>query len=93
MGIYRCRKLGDKPSNVYMYDNAYYDKGRSSGVCIALAATIVYTLDIIVWVGYDRACLLLTEYEHEYDVEVVWRIGHRGWTMLQAGLDRLELVP
>ena len=58
MGIYRCRKLGDKPSNVYMYDNAYYDKGRSSGVCIALAATIVYTLDVIVWVGYDRACLL-----------------------------------
>ena len=34
----------------HMYDNAYYDKGRSSGVCIALAATIVYTLDIIVWV-------------------------------------------
>ena len=54
-----------------MYGNAYYDKGRSSGVCVALAATIVYTLDIIVWVGYDRACLLLTEYEHEYDVEVV----------------------
>ena len=56
-----------------MYDNAYYDKGRSSGVCIALAATIVYTLDIIVWVGYDRACLLLAEYEYEYeyDVEVV----------------------
>ena len=25
-----------------MYDNAYYDKGRSSGVCIALAATFVY---------------------------------------------------
>ena len=41
-----------------MYGNAYYDKGRSSGVCIALAATIVYTLDIIVWVGCDRACLL-----------------------------------
>ena len=25
-----------------MYDNVYYDKGRSSGGCIALAATIVY---------------------------------------------------
>ena len=32
----------DKPSNVYIYDNAYYDKRGSSGVCIALAATIVY---------------------------------------------------
>ena len=42
MGIYKCRKLGDKPSNVYIYDNVYYDKGRSSGGCIALAATIVY---------------------------------------------------
>ena len=40
--------VGDKPSDVYIYDNAYYDKGRSSRVCIALAATIVYTLDIIV---------------------------------------------
>ena len=37
--------VGDKPSNVYMYDNVYYDKGRSSGGCIALAATIGYTLD------------------------------------------------
>ena len=56
-----------------MYDNVYYDKGRSSGGCVALAATIVYTLDIIVVVGYDRACLLLAEYEYEYeyDVEVV----------------------
>ena len=33
--------VGDKPSNVYMYDNAYYNKRGSSGVCIALAATIV----------------------------------------------------
>ena len=32
----------DKPSNVYIYDNAYYDKRGSSGVCIALAATIAY---------------------------------------------------
>ena len=40
--------VGDKPSNVYIYDNAYYNKRGSSGVCIALAATIVYTLDIIV---------------------------------------------
>ena len=39
----------DKPSNVYIYDNAYYNKRRPVGVCIALAATIVYTLDIIVW--------------------------------------------
>ena len=78
-----------------MYDNVYYDKGRSSGGCVALAATIVYTLDIIVVVGYDRACLLLAEYEYEYeyDVEVVWRMGYLGWTMRQAGLDRLELVP
>ena len=50
--------VGDRPSNVYIYDNAYYNKRGSSGVCIALAATIVYTLDVIVWVGYDRACLL-----------------------------------
>ena len=42
MGIYKCRKLGDKPSNVYMYDNAYYNKRRSGGVCITLAATIIY---------------------------------------------------
>ena len=43
--------VGDKPSNVYIYDNAYYNKRGSSGVCIALAATIVaYTLDIIVYV-------------------------------------------
>ena len=36
--------VGDKPSNVYIYDNAYYmyNKRGSSGVCIALAATIVY---------------------------------------------------
>ena len=52
--------VGDKPSNVYIYDNAYYNKRGSSGVCIALAATIVYTLDVIVWVGCDRACLLNT---------------------------------
>ena len=32
----------DKPSNVYMYNNAYYNKRGSRGVCIALAATIVY---------------------------------------------------
>ena len=42
----------------YIYDSAYYDKGRSSGVCIALAATIVYTLDIIVFglVPIGHAC-------------------------------------
>ena len=34
--------VGDKPSNVYIYDNAYYNKRGSSGVCIALAPTIVY---------------------------------------------------
>ena len=32
----------DKPSNVYICDSAYYNKRGSSGVCIALAATIVY---------------------------------------------------
>ena len=32
----------DKPSNVYMYNNAYYNKRGLGGVCIALAATIVY---------------------------------------------------
>ena len=31
----------DKPSNVYIYDTAYYNKRRPVGVCIALAATIV----------------------------------------------------
>ena len=60
MGIYKCRKLGDKPSNVYMYDNAYYDKGRSSGVCIALAATIVYVRYYCVGlVPIGHACCLL----------------------------------
>ena len=34
--------VGDKPSNVYIYDNAYYNKRASSGVCVALAATIIY---------------------------------------------------
>ena len=53
--------VGDKPSNVYIYDNAYYNKRRSGGVCIALAATIVYTLDIIVWgsVTIGHACCLM----------------------------------
>ena len=60
----------DKPSNVYIYDNAYYDKRGSSGVCIALAATIVRWM-LLFGFGYDRACLLLAEYEYEYDVEVV----------------------
>ena len=27
---------------IYMYNNAYYNKRGSGGVCIALAATIVY---------------------------------------------------
>ena len=38
--------------------------------------------------GYDRACLLLAEYEYEYDVEVVWRMGYLGWTMRRARLGR-----
>ena len=43
-----------------MYDNAYYDKGRSSGVCIALAATFVYVRYYcvgLVTIGHAR-CLL-----------------------------------
>ena len=36
------RKCRGQPSNVYVYDNAYYNKRGSGGVCIALAATIVY---------------------------------------------------
>ena len=31
-----------QPSNVYIYNNAYYNKRGSGGVCIALATTIVY---------------------------------------------------
>ena len=57
-----------------MYDTACCDKGRSSGGCVALAATIVYTLNIIVWVGYDRACLLLAEYEYD-----VWNTLVGSW--------------
>ena len=42
-----------------MYDNAYYNKRRSGGVCIALAATIVYVrCMILLGFGYDRAGLL-----------------------------------
>ena len=36
--------MEDKPSNVYIYDNAYYNKRGSGGVCIALAAAIVYVI-------------------------------------------------
>ena len=43
-----------------MYDNVYYDKGRSSGGCIALAATIVYTFDNCLGsVTIGHACCLL----------------------------------
>ena len=49
--------VGDKPSNVYIYDNAYYNKRGSSGVCMALAATIVYTLDLLFGsVAIGHAC-------------------------------------
>ena len=54
-----------------MYDNVYYDKGRSSGGCIALAPRLSIRWILLFWVGSDRACLLLAEYEYEYDVEVV----------------------
>ena len=37
--------VGDKPSNVYIYNNAYYNKRGSGGVCIALATTIVCIRD------------------------------------------------
>ena len=50
----------DKPSNVYIYDNAYYNKRRPVGVCIALAATIVYVRYYCVGsVTIGHACCLL----------------------------------
>ena len=33
------------------------------------------------------------EYEYEYDVEIMRQAGPDWYRLLQAGLDRLELVP
>ena len=42
------RKCRGQASNVYIYNNAYYNKRGSGGVCMALAAASVY-VKITAW--------------------------------------------